>query len=54
MTILTVPNAELIFEELIDRAAAGEEIFIDYDDGRLVQIVPVRPSASRLEQNASL
>ena len=41
MTILTVPNAELIFEELIDRAAAGEAIFIDYGDGRLVQVEPI-------------
>lgn len=40
MNILTVPDAELIFEELINRAFTGEEIFIDYGDGRLVQLVP--------------
>lgn len=43
MTILTVPNAELIFEELIDRAIAGEEIVIDYGDGRLVKLEPIEP-----------
>ena len=41
MAILTVPNAELIFDDLIDRALAGEEVFIDYGDGRLVQIIPI-------------
>jgi hypothetical protein len=41
MTLLSIPNAEPIFDELIDRALAGEEIFIDCGDGRLVKLEPV-------------
>lgn len=43
MTILTVPEAEAVFDELIIRAIAGEEIVIDYGDGRLVKLEPIEP-----------
>jgi antitoxin (DNA-binding transcriptional repressor) of toxin-antitoxin stability system len=42
VTIFSVPDAEAIFDELIERVLAGEDIFVDYGDGRLVKIVPVK------------
>jgi antitoxin (DNA-binding transcriptional repressor) of toxin-antitoxin stability system len=44
MTIVSIPFAEAHFDELIDRAKAGEDIVIDCGYTQMVRLEPMEPS----------
>ena len=47
MTIVTIQAAEARLSGLIDRACAGEEIVIAWDEQRMVRLVPVEEPQAR-------